>query len=182
MRIGIDIDDTMCCTSEIVKDRLEKYAIKEHMDPLDIMNNEELKSAFFSIYLEDIYSNVEIKKNDSEVLKRLKSKGNEIYLITARSNYFVTTVKNNFEIIERWMKEHNIEIDGIVASAYGEEKADVCKRYNIDLMIDDDPYNYQKIISSGIKCVLFDDKEKYELKDNYVSNWLELEKYIERNR
>ena len=49
-------------------------------------------------------------------------------------------------------------------------------------MIDDDPYNYKKIVSSGTKCLLFDDKERYDLKNNYVTSWLEIEKYIERNR
>ena len=29
MRIGIDLDDTICRTSEIVHDRLDRYATKE---------------------------------------------------------------------------------------------------------------------------------------------------------
>lgn len=182
MRIGIDIDDTICETTEIVHDRLEKYAKEANLNPLDIMNNDKEKNAFFSIYLEDIYSNVKIKKDAKEVLKRLRSKGNEIYLITARSNYFVPTVKNIFDITEKWLKEHDIEADAIISSTYGEEKADVCKKYKIDLMIDDDPFNYKKIVAEGTKCVLFDDREKYALKTDYVSNWQDLEKYIERNR
>ena len=48
-------------------------------------------------------------------------------------------------------------------------------------MIDNDPYNYKMIVSIGKKCLLFDDREKYVLKENYVSNWLDVEKYIERN-
>ena len=48
-------------------------------------------------------------------------------------------------------------------------------------MIEDDPYNYKKIISKGIKCILFDDREKYDLKHDYMTNWLDIEKYIERN-
>ena len=47
MRIGIDLDDTICRTSEIVHDRLEKYAKKEELNPLDIMNDEDLKREFF---------------------------------------------------------------------------------------------------------------------------------------
>lgn len=182
MRIGIALDDTMCRTTEIVDDRLEKYAKEEGLNPLDIMNDESQKKAFFSIYMEDIYSNVEIKRNVSEVIKRLRSKGNEIYIITSRSNDFVPTLTDIFEVTKDWLKRHNIEVDVIVSSAYGEDKAEVCKKLGIDLMIDDNPYNYKKITSLGIKCILYDDREKYELKDDYVTNWLEVEKYIERNR
>lgn len=182
MRIGVDLDDTICRTTEIVHDRIEKYSEAIHMNPLDIMNDEDLKHGFFSIYLEDIYTNVEVKRNVQNVLKRLRSKGNEIYLITARSNSTVPTVKNMFQITYDWLKKNNIEVDAVILSAYGETKADVCKRYEIDLMIDDDPYNYKKITSEGINCILFDDRERYDLKKDYFTNWLDIEKYIERNR
>ncbi len=182
MRIGIDLDDTICQTTEIVRNRLERYAKEENLNPLDIINDDTLKYSFFSIYLEDIYSNVEVKKNAESVLKRLRTKRNEIFVVTARRSDYVPSVTDVIKITEKWLADKNIEVDGIITSAYGETKADVCKRYNIDIMIDDDPYNYKKIISSGTKCLLFDDKERYDLKDNYVTSWLEIEKYIERNR
>ena len=37
---------------------------------------------------------------------------------------------------------NGIEVDGIFTSAYGDSKADVCRRERIDLMVDDNPYNY----------------------------------------
>ena len=49
-------------------------------------------------------------------------------------------------------------------------------------MIDNDPYNFKMITGLGTNCILFDDREKYMLKENYYNNWLEVEKYIERNR
>ncbi|MCI8460050.1 MAG: hypothetical protein HFE81_01505 [Bacilli bacterium] len=182
MRIGIDLDDTICQTTEIVQNRLKRYATEEKMNPLDIINDDFLKHSFFSIYLEDIYLNVDVKKDAINVLKRLRSRGNEIYVVTARRSDYVPSVTDVIKITERWLNENNIEVDGIITAAYGETKADVCKRYNIDIMIDDDPYNYKKIVSSGTKCLLFDDKERYDLKNNYVTSWLEIEKYIERNR
>lgn len=182
MRIGIDLDDTICKTTEIVQNRLERYAREEKLNPLDIINDDSLKHSFFSIYLEDIYLNVDVKKDATNVLKRLRSRGNEIYVVTARRSDYVPSVTDVIKLTKQWLSEKNIEVDGIITSAYGETKADVCKRYNIDIMIDDDPYNYKKIISSGTKCLLFDDKERYDLKNNYVTNWLEIEKYIERNR
>ena len=182
MRIGVDMDDTICRTTEIVHDRLETYSEELGINPLDIMNDEELKQNFFAIYGEDIYENVEIKRNVAAVLKRIRNKGNEIYLITSREDNFETSKVDAYEITKKWLEKHDIEVDAIITSVYGETRAETCKKYNIDLMIDDDPYNYKKIISIGKKCLLFDDREKYALKEDYVTNWLDVEKYIERNR
>ena len=146
------------------------------------MNDEVLKEGFFSIYLEDIYANAEIKREVKGVIKRLRSRGNQIYIITSRNNNFVSTVKNVEELTFNWLKEHDIEVDKIITAADGETVADICKKYDIDLMIDDDPYMYRKITQAGRKCLLFDDREKFMQKDDYVTNWLEIEKYIERNR
>lgn len=182
MRIGIDLDDTICRTTEIVQNRLERYAKEEHLNPLDIMNDEELKSAFFNIYLEDIYTNVEIKRNVASVLKRIRHRGNQLYIITARSNEFAKGLPDVAKLTEDWLVKNKIEVDAIITSAYGDSKAEACKYCKIDLMIDDDPYNYRKINASGGHCLLFDDRERYDLKTNYVTNWLDIEKYIERNR
>ena len=175
------MDDTICRTTEIVHDRLEKYSEELNISPLDIMNDEELKKNFFAIYAEDIYLNAEIKRNVAAVLKRLKSKGNEIYIITSRGDEFASSNTNAYEVTKKWLDEHDIEVDKIITNVYGEERADICKKYDIDLMIDNDPYNYKMIISLGKQCILFDDREKFVLKENYITNWLDIEKYIERN-
>ena len=110
MRIGIDMDDTICNTTQIVQDRLKKYASSNNLNELDIMNDEELKQGFFNIYLEDIYTNVTPKEDALRVVKRLKSRGNEIYIITSRSNNFSNTVKNVEEITSSWLKKYGIEV------------------------------------------------------------------------
>ena len=47
-------------------------------------------------------------------------------------------------------------------------------------MVDDDPYNYKMITGNGGHCLLFDDREKYDLRYDYFTNWIEIEKYIEK--
>lgn len=177
MRIGIDLDDTICRTTEMVNKKLDEYSKNKKLNPLDIMNDEYLKDEFFEEKVEEIYREVEIKRNVYHVLKRLRSRGNSIYVITARRN---TSFYNVVDIIEEWLYNNNIVVDGIFVDAYGEGKVQVCKDNNIDLMIDDDPYNYKMMMSHGIKCLLFDDREKYDLKDDYFTNWLAIEKYIEK--
>ena len=182
MKIGIDLDDTICRTTEIVHNRLEEYSKIVNLNPLDIMNDEYLKQEFFNKYLYDIYTNVEIKREVAKVLKRLRNKNNKIIIITARGYGYSEKIDKIMEITKEWLRKNNIEVDDIILSSYGEEKAKICKKNNIDLMIDDDPYNYKKIVSAGIKCILFDDRGKYNLKQDYITNWLDVEKYIERNR
>ena len=178
MRIGIDLDDTICNTSEIVHEKLEDYSKTLEINPLDIMNDEELKINFFNIYLHDIYSDVVIKSGVVDAIRKLRNLGNEIYFITARSNGMHDVVSITLE----WLNKNNIIFDGLIPSCYGLAKADACKEYNIDLMIDDDPYNIKQLRISGIKCILFDDRGRFELKDDYVTSWTEVLKYIEGMR
>lgn len=179
MRIGVDLDDTICRTTEKVHEKVEEFSKKLNLNPLDIMNDEVLSNDFFTEYLEEIYKTVEVKREVRKVLKRLRSKGNEIYIITARKTDIVKDVE---EVTKKWLKDNQIEVDKVIVGAYGERKADICKENNIELMIDDDPYNLKKIISKGIQCILFDDRERYDLKRDYMTNWLDIERYIERNR
>ena len=182
MRIGIDLDDTICRTTEMVHKKLEEYSKEKNLEILDIMNDEVLKQKFFDKYMEDIYKNAEVKRNVGKVLKRLRSKGNELYIITARSDDFAKMKKKVYDITKDWLDKNDIVVDGIIVSAYGDEKGLICRKNKIDLMIDDDPYNYKKVASKGIKCLLFDDRGKYDMRKDYVTTWLEIEKYIERNR
>ena len=182
MRIGIDIDDTICRTTELVDKRMKEYAKKRKIDVLDVINHELEKENFYYEYLPSIYEEVEIKRNVSNVIHRLRSKGNKIYLISGRSRKQVPKEIDIWRITDDWLKKNNLIVDGIFYAAYGENKAIVCKREKIDLMIDDDPYNYKMITGNGGHCLLFDDREKYDLKKDYATNWLEVEEYIDRFR
>ena len=182
MKIGIDIDDTICRTTEKVNELMEVFSKEENIEPLMIMNYEDIKEKFFDKYLEEIYSTVVVKRNAKDVLRRLKSKGNKLYVITARSSEFFSKKVDVLKITSDWLKKNDIEVDGIFTDAYGEEKARICRENDIDIIIDDDPYNYKMITSNGCKCLLFDDREKYNLDDNYVTSWLEVEKFIEQMR
>ena len=142
MRIGIDLDNTVCNTHEEVNKYKEKYAKDNNIDISEIKSNNDYHEDFFSKYMIEILSNATIKDNVSEVIKRLKDKGNEIYIITARSNNYIS------------------------------KRIDTLKPT-------DDIINYEEITKVGVKCILFDDLNRYDL--NKITNWLDLEKEIERN-
>ena len=179
MRIGIDLDDTICRTTEIVHEKMDEYAVRNNIDVLEIMNHELVREKFFDEYLPVIYSDAVIKHDVKDVIRRLRNKGNEIFIITGRKK---TQVPNIMEITDRWLEKNEVVVDGIFTSAYGESKADVCKRENIDLMIDDNPYNYKTVVGTGCKCLLFDDRGKYDLKEHYATSWLDVEAYINKMR
>lgn len=182
MKIGIDIDDTICRTTEIVNEKMEEYAKKNDILVLDIINYDSIKAKFFEEYMPIIYSEAVVKRDVCDVVRRLRSKGNQIYIITGRSISKTPSIGNAANITEEWLRKNGIEVDGIFSSAYGESKADVCKREHIDLMIDDDPYNYKMITGNGGHCLLFDDREKYDLRKDYATSWLEVEEYINKFR
>ena len=136
MRIGIDLDDTICRTTEMVHEKMDEYSSKTNRDVLEIMSNELIREKFFEEYLPTIYRDVVIKHDVQDVIRRLRNKGNEIFIITGRKRMKIANV---MEITDKWLEDNGIEVDGIFTSAYGESKADVCKREQIDLMVDDNP-------------------------------------------
>lgn len=178
MRIGIDLDGTVCNTAEIVNQLAKEYAKRKKIDPNIIFNDEEVRDDFFSLYTKDIFTNVVIKDNVSEVLNRLKNKGHEIYVITARSSDLTSKKIDVLEPTNNWLNKHNIIVDKIITNSYGPTKASACLENNIELMIDDDLYNCQVIREVGINCLLFDDKNVYN-ESNRVTSWIEVEDYIE---
>lgn len=163
----------------MVHEKMDEYSAKTNRDVLEIMSNELIREEFFAEYLPIIYKEVVIKHDVKDVIRRLRHKGNEIFIITGRK---MMKLVNIMEITDQWLVNNEIEFDGIFTSAYGESKADVCKREHIDLMIDDNPYNYKTIVGTGGKCLLFDDREKYDLRQDYVTSWLEAEEYINKFR
>ena len=174
MKIGIDMDDTICNT----KESLTKYSNK-FMKDNNILYNDSLwnnninKEIFLNTYLKDIYNDASLKENAKEVLVKLKNMGHELYIITARTN---TYINNQVINISNYLKKNNIEVDGIIIDA--KDKVDACINNNIDIMVDDNLYNYNKLISNNIKTILFDDNNKYQEINLKINNWNDLFKYL----
>lgn len=180
MKIGVDLDNTICNTSDLVNKYAQEYALTKKINFDDIFEDEKIKEDFFFKYTTDIFTKVSIKDNASEVINRLREKGCKIYVITARSNYFIAKEIDVLEPTSNWLIKNNIVVDKIITNCYGPTKAIACRDNNIDLMIDDDLYNCQMVNKLGVKYLLFDEKNRYN-ESNKVTNWLEVEKNIEGN-
>ncbi len=119
--------------------------------------------------MEKIYEEASLKNYVKDVFDELKNRGNKIYIITARSEKYVYDI---FGSIKKYFKKHNILVDGIFIDA--KDKVDVCLNENIDLMIEDNRYNYNKLIDNNIFTILFDENCNNLDVDNRVSNWKEV--------
>lgn len=163
MRIGIDIDGVLTDIEQWQLDVGGKFFSKFNKSVLNkdgyeitkIFNvSDELDSQFWNEYLYEYVTKEPSRKYASEVIKKLKDDGNEIYIVTAR----YLTDRNNEDgekmrkIVVNWLAEQKIDYDEIIFSP--EDKKENCKKYNIDIMIEDKVDNINKI-SSIIPVICF---------------------------
>lgn len=162
MKIGIDVDNTITNTMPILKAYCKKYNDEEVKRNLKMNQKgyntvnlynwtpEEIKE-FCSKYLEEVVSQAEIKENAKEIIEKLKNEGNEIYIITARSQ---PKFKNPYNLTKDFLDKNNIVYDKIVVNC--EDKYTYCKENGIEIMIDDEPRNINSI-SEIIPVIAFEE-------------------------
>lgn len=185
MRIGIDIDGVLTDIEQWQLDVGGKFFSKFNKSVLnkdgyeitEIFNvSDELDSQFWNEYLYEYVTKEPSRKYASEVIKKLKDDGNEIYIVTAR----YLTDRNNEDgekmrkIVVNWLAEQKIDYDEIIFSP--EDKKENCKKYNIDIMIEDKVDNINKI-SSIIPVICFHAGYNNECKGKNiyrVYNWYDI--------
>ena len=156
MRIGIDIDGCITDIARFVADygtkfcyeNNIKYVLKEdeydESKALGISYEETEK--FWNKYLP--YYSIEYKPREfvSEVINKLKE-NNEIYIITARDEAGLPPEYYGHmqELVKEWLKKYSINYDKLIFT----------KENNIDIMIEDSPYNLIDI-SNKIQVMCFD--------------------------
>lgn len=175
MRIGIDIDNTICNTEELFYELANIY-----------MNTNNISvEEFNSKYLNDFYvrnmlkiiNNSTLKTGFREVFEKI-SLDNEIIIITARSDSYISGFDRMTEATKAWLSSNGIRFDKYYGSCYKEGKAKTCALEKIDLMIDDDFNNYLACKKMNINTLLFDDKKRYLDVADRVESWEEIEKII----
>lgn len=180
MIIGIDIDDTITDTYEVMMNYAQEYTIdvlkKEPIikDSLTCDNHfytqylhgwkegEDLK------YLEQYYSRIieEVKPKTLAIkyLKKLHDEGNKIVLITAR------WTTDSFDVVgltEKWIKENNVPCDKLIVNA--ENKLIAAKQENVDVFIDDSFKNCKMVSEGGIKTFIMETRTNRGLSDEKIT-------------
>ena len=182
MKIGIYIDDTICDTWKALVPYLSKFfnvdkkIFKENDKPYDDMwkDNYDEYCSFAKKYYRVLAPKYKLKKNARKIINKLKSEGNEIIFITARSdNGFEDPYKISYDYLSR----HKIKFDKLIVCA--KDKGKICKEENIDIFIDDSIYNCQSVSNCSINVLMFDANWNKKCKDyKRVCNWLDIYKEI----
>lgn len=184
MKIGIDIDNVISnFNDELLKEYLKH---DKELRNTGIINKdvfirygmfdwtEKEETEFYKNSIERIAIKLKPIHRATETIKKLKEDGNEIIIISGRNN---GEYNNPYKLTEEWLAKYNIVYDKLIlTNAYNkEEKANVCKENNIDIMIEDSTQTAVNIEKVGTK-VLFMNTRYNKNNENFekVSNWKEI--------
>ncbi len=177
MKIGIDIDNTICSTDELLEKKIDDYIKEKGMSQKEFFSDIKYMSDFYEEKLLEVVFEDQVKDGFLDVLNKLKI-NNEIIIVTARNEKLSKSFQNMRKATLEWLEKNNIYYDKYYDDAYKEGKVRVCKKEGIDIIIDDDINNYLAFKDSGIKTLLFDDKGKYLDIVDRVGSWREVEEVL----
>jgi uncharacterized HAD superfamily protein len=188
MRIGIDVDDTITNSYDLILDLIGKVYNKdtdklkaEGVNYSDIMKdhvNFPNYNKFMSDNFDKVMPNVTLKENAKEIINKLHDDGHKIIIITARDD---EEYSNPYMATYLYLVKHDIMFDKIFINI--KDKGSLCKKENIDIFIDDSITNCKSAINNGINTLLFD--STFNRKNNDIKrvlNWNDVYKIINENK
>ena len=188
MNIGVDIDNVISNFNEVLLK--EFIAHDKELRNAGIVNKNAYitrgmfdwtKEEFDDFYyknIERIAKNLNIIEGADFYIKKLRQDGHKIYIITGRDN---GEYSNPFEMTLNWLEKYNIEYDEIfyTNNFSDDEKANVCLKNNVKIMVDDSKKNSYAVAKAGITALLMDTEYNRDAKDLIrVHNWKEIYEYI----
>ena len=186
MVIGIDMDDTICSTNELIIEEADKYD-KEVLGGTGVKDvkayefndmlgwPKEMKEQFFKDRLEYIMSHATIKEDAKEVINNLHDKGYKIIIISFRKAKYIN---DPYTLTKNWLDENGVHYDKIYVDTGS--KVDECIESKVNLFIDDKESHCAEVSEAGIDVILFTNAYNHE-ENRFVrkDNWKDIEKYIE---
>ena len=173
MRIGIDIDDTICCSIE----NMLPYICEFYNFDYEIEKSKGLGydsyhclpnyREFAEKYYERVMRDAKLKDKADYYINKLHELGHEIIFITARSRYGFTAP---YELSKEYLEKYNIHYDKLIIAAL--EKGKVCRDEKIDVFVDDNLRNCYNVENVGVRVLLFDNT--FNREDTHferVINW-----------
>ena len=185
MVIGIDMDDTICSTNELIIEVADKYD-KEVLGGTGIKDinayeftemmgwEKDMKGKFFADRLEYIMDNAPIKEGAREVINRLHDNGWKVLIISFRKDKYLS---DPFKLTKDWLDRNDVHYDKIFVNTG--TKTDECIENNVTLFIDDKESHCEDVSSEGIDVLLFTNAYNHDEKRfKRVDNWYQIEDYI----
>ena len=188
MVIGIDMDDTICSTNELIIEVADKYD-KEVLGGSGVKDinayeftemmgwEKDMKGKFFADRLEYIMGNAPIKEGAREVINRLHDNGWKIVIISFRKDKYLT---NPYKLTKDWLDRNQVKYDKIFVNTGTKE--DEARENNVTLFIDDKESHCADVSNEGIDVLLFTNAYNHDEKRfKRVDNWYQVEDYIKEN-
>lgn len=187
MKIGIDLDGVIFDSEKNFRVYAELYDVNV-LKRNSIINNQELLfqnrykwtedeiQEYFNRYQEKIALESNFMPGAKEVIELLKQEDHQLIIITARGGMN----KNMIDITKKLLKENKMDIFDNYYFAV-KDKADICQKENIDIMIDDSYEHCKKTSERKIQTIYLKDAPSYDLKNEYTKvlyNWGEIYRYI----
>ena len=181
MRIGIDIDDTICDTiANVLPSVCEYYGYgvsefeKMYEEDADVFTKLEDYSKYARIYYPKVIPNLPLFEHVKEVIDKLKE-NNKIVFITARSTL---GFDDSYKISYDYLKANDIYFDELIVGA--NNKYEICKNNNIDIFIDNSINNCVGVSKlDNVDVLLFENRyNKYCDKFKHVKSWDEIYEYV----
>ena len=128
---------------------------------------------FMNAYIRQALTEAKPKEDAVEIIKKLKTEGHTIMIITARHD---NNIQDVYNISKDWLKRYDIPYDKLVVNST--DKAEKCKENGINLFIDDIINNCENVHNElNIPVYLFDSpyNQKHEnTAIKRVFSWKEL--------
>lgn len=187
MKIGIDIDDTVMNTFDVIEEAaryFDKYFL-ENKGYQDITKYDfherfywtsEEKKAFFNYFRKNkLYLKAKPKGDALYYLEKLYNEGYEIYFLTRRKKdekLDILSITKN-DLISKGFKFTDCYI-GL------SKKGEACKNLGIDVFIDDAVIQIEDVNNYGIKTILIDNWYNKEYKGLRAKNFQEIYNIIRK--
>ena len=188
MVIGIDLDGVVFDSEDYYRtyaNLYDSYIVKNGIFDTTEMNvfarhnwTKENADDFYEKYTQLVLESAPIKPGAKFVLDELKKQGHTLICITLRGFYRQCEI----DITEKRLKDANIVFDKIVYSK--ENKLDACKKYKIELMIEDNHSTIEKLCKNNIKCLHMAGSGLKNVENENcttVQNWAQVLDYILKN-
>ncbi len=180
MIIGVDCDGVLTDMSEYIFEYGEKW-FKRKPDNLNGCGTSEI---FYCTEKEEFMFGLKYfftyckkwppRDNASEIIRKLNNDGHTLYEITARKFVTQRSLLGWYSryLFEHWLKKFNFNFESIFycsESTAPKDKLSGCNKYNVDLMVDDNPDVAHYLANKGIKVLLFDTRYNQNLyHDNII--------------
>lgn len=175
MKIGVDIDGVLTNVIRYACDYGSKYFFEKYgklnininaWSLKDMFNttDEEDKECWLTL-VKDYSTNEPARPFAAEIINKIRNEDNEIYIITARGASKWDDVEGKVNsILISWLNHNNIKYDKLIIS---ENKLEICKKYDIDIMIEDKTENINSI-SKELPVICFHENHNKELKGKNI--------------